>query len=527
MCLHEGRWHRYRLPKASHSYDGAHGWNTEWPRIREIGEGDNFLMTMHGMFWNFPKTFTPKNSAGISPRSTYLKVVGDFTRWGDHVVLGCDDTAKSEFLNTRKAKGKVAAPQSQSNLWFVKPEQLDHFGPVIGRGAVWLNDEVQADTPSDPYLFSGFQNRSAHLYIDGTNEVIFEIDRTGNGTWEYLRSEVFKGYRWITFDESEKGIWIRLRLLDPAINASAWFTYSNSDIRKPGKNHEKFKGLASASDTNITSGIIRARDKNKRDLHFASDAGLYQLNADLTLIKVKDDYAHKWLKENAAIPNRKGILEVDAASVIYTDDSGNRFRLPKGDPALDNETGRICREVATERDLFNAHGTFYELPAENALGFPRVRPIATHNLRLGDFCSYRGLLILSGIKKDAPRDNPHLIHSTDGRTTLWAGAVDDLWNLGKPVGKGGPWLNTKVRSGIPSDPYLMTGYDKKSLTLSSTSPTKITIQIDISGNNDWMTYKTILLDKDLTHQFPTDFQAYWIRFTSNKDTTATAQLKFE
>jgi hypothetical protein len=527
MCLHEGRWHRYRLPKASHSYDGAHGWNTEWPRIREIGEGDNFLMTMHGMFWNFPKTFTPKNSAGISPRSTYLKVVGDFARWGDHVVLGCDDTAKSEFLNTRKAKGKVAAPQSQSNLWFVKPEQLDHFGPVIGRGAVWLNDEVQADSPSDPYLFSGFQNRSAHLHIDGTNEVIFEIDRTGNGTWEYLRSEVFKGYRWINFDESEKGIWIRLRLLDPAINASAWFTYANSDIRKPGRNHEKFKGLASASDTNITSGIIRARDKNKRDLHFASDAGLYQLNADLTLIKVKDDYAHKWLKENAAIPNRKGILEVDAASVIYTDDGGNRFRLPKGDPALDNETGRICREVATERDLFNAHGTFYELPAENALGFPRVRPIATHNLRLGDFCSYRGLLILSGIKKDAPRDNPHLIHSTDGRTTLWAGAVDDLWNLGKPVGKGGPWLNTKVRSGIPSDPYLMTGYDKKSLTLSSTSPTKITIEIDISGNNDWMTYKTILLDKDLNHQFPADFQAYWIRFTSHKDTTATAQLKFE
>jgi hypothetical protein len=50
---------------------------------------------------------------------------------------------------------------------------------------------------------------------------------------------------------------------------------------------------------------------------------------------------------------------------------------------------------------------------------------------------------------------------------------------------------------------------------------------DIRGNNDWMTYKTIQLDKDLTHQFPADFQAYWIRFTSHKDTTATAQLKFE
>ncbi|MEI3117690.1 MAG: hypothetical protein V8T12_01270 [Parabacteroides johnsonii] len=30
-------WAFYRLPKASHSYDGAHGWNTEWPRIRNVG----------------------------------------------------------------------------------------------------------------------------------------------------------------------------------------------------------------------------------------------------------------------------------------------------------------------------------------------------------------------------------------------------------------------------------------------------------------------------------------------------------
>ena len=46
-------WTFYRLPKASHSYDGAHGWNTEWPRIRNVGTPDRpeYLMTMHGMFW--------------------------------------------------------------------------------------------------------------------------------------------------------------------------------------------------------------------------------------------------------------------------------------------------------------------------------------------------------------------------------------------------------------------------------------------------------------------------------------------
>ena len=69
MCLDGGQWSSYRLPKASHSYDGAHGWNTEWPRIRDIGERD-LLMTMHGMFWKFPRDFRSNNSAGIRPRST-------------------------------------------------------------------------------------------------------------------------------------------------------------------------------------------------------------------------------------------------------------------------------------------------------------------------------------------------------------------------------------------------------------------------------------------------------------------------
>jgi len=137
-------WQFFRLPKGSHSYDGAHGWNTEWPRIREIGEKD-YLMTMHGTFWRFPADFGVKNFAGIRPRSNYLKVIGDFALWKNHVVFGCDDTAKAEFLNKRKAKGEIAAPQSQSNLWFVKPDQIDHIGPVIGRGAVWMKDNLSDD----------------------------------------------------------------------------------------------------------------------------------------------------------------------------------------------------------------------------------------------------------------------------------------------------------------------------------------------------------------------------------------------
>ncbi|MFM7240835.1 MAG: hypothetical protein ACKO3A_01790 [Opitutia bacterium] len=60
MVMEEGKWTSFRLPKGSHSYDGAHGWNTEWPRIRDIGEAGARLMTMHGLFWTFPAGFSSK-----------------------------------------------------------------------------------------------------------------------------------------------------------------------------------------------------------------------------------------------------------------------------------------------------------------------------------------------------------------------------------------------------------------------------------------------------------------------------------
>jgi hypothetical protein len=531
MCLDGGTWHRYRLPKASHSYDGAHGWNTEWPRIREIGEGSDFLMTMHGMFWHFPRSFSAGNTAGIAPRSTYLKVVGDFCRWGDQVVLGCDDTAKSEFLNKRKAKGQIAAPQSQSNLWFVRPEQLDSFGPLIGRGAVWLDDAVTPNEASEPYLFSGFRKRAVHLVTDAKTTLTFEIDPTGKGEWTTLATKEVEGYAWHSFEDDAPGIWIRVRSSAPLTNATVWFTYGGEEARAPTA---KFDGLAKAGDRNVTGGIVRARGENKRDLHFASEAGLYALDAQARLTRVEDEQAEAWLKKNAAIPDRKGVLEIDAASVLYLDDTGKRFRLPKGDAAFDTPGplgwGRLCREIATERDLFNCHGTFYELPAENAGGFARVRPVSTHNLRLSDYCSYRGLMVISGVNPDFETENPHLIRSDDGKTALWVGAIDDIWELGKPVGKGGPWKESAVEVGVPSDPYLMTGYDRKTVRLSSSNRTTITAEINLTGNGEWQTWKAFELEGEgetITYAFPDSFQAYWIRFRSSNATSASAQLSYE
>jgi hypothetical protein len=289
-------WHFYRMPKASHSYDGAHGWNTEWPRIREIGE-DDMLMTMHGTFWRFPKDFSPESSAGIEPRSNHLKVTGDFARWGDRIVIGCADTARDEFLNKRAAKGDIEAPQSQSNLWFIQPEQLDQLGPAIGRGSVWLNDPVVAGEPSDPYLFAGYARRGLHLAHEAERPATINLERDleGNGEWTPWKSiEVpAMGYHFEAFSPEDAGVWIRLVSEVDLKNATASFSYREAQPAHPISS--EFRALARTGDS-MSGGLIRALGDNSRNLLFtAVDAagdpvGTYEMDGDLNLVPVEADF---------------------------------------------------------------------------------------------------------------------------------------------------------------------------------------------------------------------------------------------
>ena len=202
-------WTYYRLPKASHCYDGAHGWNTEWPRIRDVGFGDGTLLaTMHGTFWRFPKSFSPANPNGIRPISTYLKVIGDFCRWGDRIVFACDDQTKDEFLGKRGLKKNAPrCKRSQSNLWFVKPEDLKSFGPPSGEGYVWLNEDVKAGDLSDPYLHAGYETMEfSFTRKDGTP----------------VRHELI-----------EDGDWIRVKCLEDVEGAVARFDYGPARCEIP------------------------------------------------------------------------------------------------------------------------------------------------------------------------------------------------------------------------------------------------------------------------------------------------------
>lgn len=540
-------WTFYRLPKASHSYDGAHGWNTEWPRIRNVGTDENsdYLMTMHGLFWHFPQTFTSGNSAGIRPRTSYLKVIGDFTRWNDELVFGCDDSAQKEFLNKRKAKGDIEGPgQSNSNLWFTSLTKPDELGPATVDGAVWEKEDIKADVYSEPYLFAGWKNRCSWLRNDSEHDMAFtfEVDREGNNAWSELKRVVVAAGQsfYLPFQTDEKGEWVRVKS-DKSGNVTVSFVYTDTDNRSILPDN-MFQGLSKVSDEKSLGGLLYGLGDNRRALGLLSTSlengkvvenGYYEMNDTLMLVRKDDAKTADFIREKFAIPHQ--VVTIDESSILIVDDKNRRWRLPLGDKKYTKLMGqnvlRICREVATERDMFSCHGTFYELPAENADGYAKIRPVATHNFRIHDYASYRGMLILTGVEPEVAANNEHIIVSEDGKAAVWAGVIDDLWNLGKPTGQGGPWKNTAVKAGEVSDPYLIGFYDRKTLTLSHTAQQNVifTVEVDPTGNGKWIKYTalTIKPGESLIHELKAPFQARWIRFSTDVDTNATAWLDYK
>lgn len=540
-------WTFYRLPKASHTYDGAHGWNTEWPRIRNVGteESPDYLMTMHGMFWKFPQNFTTATSAGIRPRTAYLKVIGDFARWNDELVFGCDDSAQKEFLNKRKAKGGLEGPgQSNSNLWFTSLSKPDELGPNSADGSIWENETVKAGVYSEPYLFAGWKNRCCWLRNNGDKDVTFtiETDIKGNGEWSAVRdvTVVAGGSKYIPFDADEQGEWIRMKLSSDA-TVTASFVYSQDDERSNTPD-AIFWGMADIKTKKLAGGVLYGLGNNRRNLGVlanvyddgkVTETGYYELNDSLQLVKKNDDETASFIREKFAIPTN--VVSIEKSSVLIIDDTGRRWRLPLGTDCftepMENGNLRICREVATERDLFSCQGTFYELPAENADGFAKIRPISTHGYHVNDYASYRGLLVMTGIDISKAKGNKHVIVSDDGKAAVWAGAIDDLWNLGKPVGKGGPWCETSVKAGEKSDPYLIGFYDKKIMSLSHSSKEDVcfTIEVDPTGNGEWIEYKKLVVPSGEIHteELEKSFSARWIRFSVDTDVSVTAIFDYK
>ena len=534
----EGRWSYFRLPKASHSYDGAHGWNTEWPRIRDIGE-ESWLATMHGTFWQFPATFGPGRTAGIRARSNYLKVIGDFCRWNDHVVLGCDDSALSEFANKRPLKAQgLATGQSHSNLWFVDPQRLGRIGPVIGRGSIYLRDDVEAGSVSDPFLIDGYELRQIALSHRGDAAATIQLQIDADG------DQQFQSYKTITLPPAGSvieslptdldGVWMRAVVRDRCESLTIHFQQHHRD-RRSNDPDEKFEGLASSDDDVDNRVLLRSLDAQTLGLWSQRDAQevrLMTMDQSLSLTPAVADDSTLDLTD---LRQPAGVVEVTDHSVLVVE-GAERYRLPRHpDAALDRRATapssvlgppRICREIATERDLLHVDQTFYELPAINASGMAKVRPVATHGYQIFDFCSHNGLLFLSGVRPEA--SSPRIVASPDRRAAVWVGVIDELWQMGKVRGVGGPWYRSDVQPSVPSDRYLMTGYDQKHLAITSDVPTTVSMELDVDGTGLWVPYKSyqVAADHPAQETLPESLAAYWCRFVTSQLARVTTTLTY-
>jgi len=113
---------------------------------------------------------------------------------------------------------------------------------------------------------------------------------------------------------------------------------------------------------------------------------------------------------------------------------------------------------------------------------------------------------------------------------LWFGDIDDLWSMGKPAGWGGPWWEKPVKAGTVSDPFLMTGFDKKVVHLAHESNRQVsfTVEVDFLGNGSWKKYASLSVPAKgyLHHEFPDGFSAHWVRVCVDQDCIATVYFMY-
>ncbi len=194
-----------------------------------------------------------------------------------------------------------------------------------------------------------------------------------------------------------------------------------------------------------------------------------------------------------------------------------RYRLPFGSQSWShtwNTEWMRIRFAQTERHLMDAFGLFYDLPnlvfGDQYFG---ITPISRHLRIVPDFCHFNGYFVMASDQNDHAVGQP--------QSGLWWGNIDDLWAFGKPSGWGSVWTQENVKGGEVSDPFLMTGFDKKAVSLVCNPNENVTIdiEVDISGRGEWRTLKRLTGGSDgisgiagmANYQFPDGFAAHWVR----------------
>lgn len=214
-ALVEGKWQRYRLPKASHAFQ--HAWQTEWMRIREV-ETEHYLMDIQGMFYELQPIAFQKQIWGVKPICQHLRIIPDYTSFRGLLALGGNQT-------TANADNNAVAGQPQSGIWFGKTDDLWSWGKPAGWGGVWRKTSVKAGEPSDPYLMTGFGKKVLHLQLANRGSIRIEVDFLGDGTWVTYSQQNIRNYEYFVFPDGFSAHWLRLTSMeDNVVTAELHYT---------------------------------------------------------------------------------------------------------------------------------------------------------------------------------------------------------------------------------------------------------------------------------------------------------------
>ncbi|WP_236974640.1 hypothetical protein [Membranihabitans maritimus] len=218
-----GKWKRYRLPKGSRTFDQTSC--TEWMRVREV-ETERALMDCHGLFYEIGMHTYGDELWAIRPVSSHLRIIPDFCSWRGMLVLAGNQATPMKFGPQDR---NPLAGQPQAGLWFGKTDDLWSFGKPSGTGGVWMNDEIQANEISDPYLMYGFDQKVLHVKNNSRSGVNFvlQVDFIGNGDFVNYKTISVEGneYEAVTFPEGFSAHWARIKA-DTDCNATAYFIYN-------------------------------------------------------------------------------------------------------------------------------------------------------------------------------------------------------------------------------------------------------------------------------------------------------------
>lgn len=269
-----------------------------------------------------------------------------------------------------------------------------------------------------------------------------------------------------------------------------------------------------------------------------SGLGLYEMRSDLSWrlhpARVTGTFANRfvhWPSEQVfigphAIDAKGGVRTIDALKGHRLTATTNHLTDPNKLYFLSME-GLLWEVDARTLESKQLLDLTKELPALVYGGqLQPVRPIATHLRICPDFVHWRGALVLAGDQTDNAVGQP--------QSGLWFGSIDELAGWGKPTGWGAMWRHEPVKAGTPSDPFLMTGFDRKVLHLlredDGATPVDVVVEVDFLGDGTWAEYGRHRLEGKgayIHHEFADAFGAHWVRVKASGDATLTAQLFYQ